>query len=188
MQKSLADEIIPISACDNPEQLRLLVGVESPRIVVQREEAVSIELLLVLPCVLPLLIINLCLLLEINIFIQSVIVKLRVLDFILPQFLLVGQEEVIHDLNSEHNLLLAKRVLNDDKSNIVLELLNGLLECVFRQAVGQDLNDELVVSGVVLLLQFLAKVLEKTDDFLKHWEEVKVFHFRHLEEHDKSSD
>jgi hypothetical protein len=116
---------------------------------------VSVKLSLVFLGLLPLLVVYLSLLLEVDILVQSIIIELHVLNFVLSIFLLIGQVKVVHNLDGQHDLLLAKDILDNHKCDIVLELLNGLLKLMLWDALGEDVDDKFVVPLIWLVLQLL---------------------------------
>ena len=73
----------------------------------------------------PFLVVNLRLLLQIDVSVQGIVVELAVLNLLRSWLLLVCQEKVVHYLDSVHDLLLSKDVLDDHQSDIILELHDG---------------------------------------------------------------
>jgi hypothetical protein len=63
--------------------------------------------------------------------------------------LLVCQEEVVHNLDSVHDLLLSKDVLDDHQSDVVLELHEGRVEFVLGDALCKQRNKEVVFARVL---------------------------------------
>ena len=105
----------------------------------------SVEFFVVFLSDVPFVVVDLSLFLEVNLLVQGIIVELRVFNFVHALFVLVRQEKIVHNLNSVHNLLLLENILNDDQSDIVLELRNGFLEFVLRDAVAQEVGHEVLV-------------------------------------------
>jgi hypothetical protein len=53
--------------------------------------------------------------------------------------------ENVHNLNCMHNLILGEYISDDDKSYVVLELLNCFSELFFWQALLQKCNNEFLI-------------------------------------------
>ena len=91
---------------------------------------------------LPLVPVDLSLFLEVNITVESIVVEFRVLDLFLPALALIGKEEEVEHLYSLHYLILSKDILNNYEGDVVLELLNKVLELIFRKAFAQEIYDK----------------------------------------------
>ena len=68
--------LVSLLSLDDSEQLSLTVSVESPRIVVKSEEAMTIEIFIVSLGMNPFMIEDLCLFLKVNIIVECIIIEL----------------------------------------------------------------------------------------------------------------
>lgn len=147
----------------------------------------SVKLFAQLFSLCPFIIINLCLFLQINILVQCIVIKFRIFNFVLSWLMLICKEEIVHNFNCEHNLVLSEDVLNNDKRDVVLELLNDLLELLFWNAFAQEINHKHVISVVLFFLELSSEVLQQPNNLFKKRKEVKVLHLWKHQEHEQTT-
>ena len=123
----------------NSEKLRLPVSIESPREAIESEERESVEVLSCSQRLIPLLAVDECLLLQVHIFVESIIVKLRALNLHCHWPLFVCLLKHIEYLNYIHNYILLKNIFDNNNRDVLLEFCNSFEEFILWHQVSQEI-------------------------------------------------
>lgn len=148
----------------------------------------SIEFFLVSLSQGPLMIEDLCLLLQVHVVIQGIVVELRVCQSLLLGLKLVALLENIHDLNDCLHHVLLEYFLHDDNCDVEVELLDDLADLFFGQAVANEVGSKVLVLSVEESAESGLTSCEQLDHSVENSVEIEDLHFFHQKQLDEASD
>lgn len=162
---------------DDSEKLSFSVGVKSPRIVVQGEEAVPIELFLTFAGEDPFVVENLRLFLQINVIVECIVVKLGVMQSIILWLQLVTLIEDVKNFNDSLHDLLLENLVHDYNCDVKLELRNNLRHLILWNTIGDQVCGKVCVFAFELRSESVLASRKEFNQPLKDiMESVEVFH------------
>mmetsp|Transcript_6557 Transcript_6557/g.10533 ORF Transcript_6557/g.10533 Transcript_6557/m.10533 type:complete len:496 (+) Transcript_6557:1066-2553(+) len=189
-EKGGLDMVVHLLARLDPEELRLLMGVERPGVVVQREEAVLIEFNSLATGCSPRLVEDVGLLLQVDVLVEGVVVEFFVGHAVLGLAVgaVVRQVEELEHFDGELNLVLLENVLHDDDGDVRLEIVDNIqqvflrhhgLDELARLEPGQFLQELGLLSEEVA--QVAVRLVQEGDHRLEGLLESEVTDLRHHE-------
>jgi len=138
--------------------------------------------------VLPFFVVDRCLLFQINVFVESVVVKFRVFDLFFLGPVAICLVENIKHFDRIHNDILLEDVFDDHDGDVRLELEDCGVEMLFWNAVSKKLSRKIFQLLVVRFSRLFVANLEAFQNLFKDWEVVELVHLGKQEKENETPD